>query len=49
MLKKSINRYIYTRSNGEYEMTEKRYKRIRDNNNFIVFDKQEVIKGDFDD
>lgn len=27
-----------------------RYKRIRDNTtNFIVFDKQEAIKGDFDD
>ena len=49
MLKKSINRYIYTRSNGEYEMTEKRYKRIRDNNIFIVFDKQEFIKGNLDE
>lgn len=31
-------------------MTEKRYKRIHINTtNFIVFDKQEAIKGDFDD
>ena len=31
-------------------MTEKRYKRIRDNTtNFIVFDKQEGIKGNLDD
>lgn len=31
-------------------MTEKRYKRIRDNTtNFIVFDKQEAIKGNLDE
>jgi len=31
-------------------MTEKRYKRIRDNTtNFIVFDKQEGIKGNLDE